>query len=90
MSVSGQAQIASQAKAPKGGIGTRSESIAGYGFIAVPMLLFLVLNIGAILYAVYISVWKWNIRLGPTSFIGLKNYQDALANPTFQVAISEK
>jgi len=87
MSVPAQARLASQANAPKGGIGTRSETIAGYLFISVPMLLFLVLNIGAIVYAVYISVWKWNLRLGPVSFIGLDNYQGALTNPTFQVAI---
>ena len=52
----------------------RSEAIAGYLFIAVPMAIFLVLNIGSILYAVYISVWKWNIRSGPVSFEGLDNY----------------
>jgi multiple sugar transport system permease protein len=87
MSVPAQARLASQAKAPKGGIGTRSETVAGYLFIAVPMLLFIVLNIGAIVYAIYISVWKWNIRLGPTSFAGIQNYQSVLTNPTFQVAI---
>lgn len=69
------------------GIGTRKEALAGYAFISVPMLFFLVLNIGAILYAAYISVWKWNIRLGPTQFIGLQNYQNALTDPTFQIAI---
>jgi multiple sugar transport system permease protein len=74
-------------KSSSGGIGTRSESIAGYLFVAIPMVLFLVLNIGAIVYAVYISVWKWNIRLGPVTFMGLDNYANALNNPTFQVAI---
>lgn len=64
-----------------------SEAIAGYLFIAVPMLLYLVLNIGAIFYELYISVWKWNIRSGPVSFVGLKNYADALADPIFQIAI---
>ena len=65
----------------------RSEAVAGYLFIAVPILLFLVLNIGSLLYAVYISVWKWNLRTGPVEFIGLTNYQDALADPVFQTAI---
>ena len=63
------------------------EAIAGYLFIAIPVLLFLVLNIGALVYAVYISVWKWNLRTGPVKFIGLQNYQDALADPVFQTAI---
>jgi len=65
----------------------RSETIAGYLFIAIPMLLFLALQIGAILYAVYISIWKWNIRTGPVSFVGLGNYQSALSDPIFQTAI---
>ena len=65
----------------------RPEAIAGYLFISVPVLLFLVLNIGALVYAVYISVWKWNLRTGPVTFIGLQNYQDALADPVFQTAI---
>jgi len=65
----------------------RPEAIAGYLFIAIPVLLFLVLNIGALIYAVYISVWKWNLRTGPVKFIGLQNYQDALADPVFQTAI---
>src|SRR5512135_1706103 len=65
----------------------RSEAIAGYLFIAVPMVLFLILNIGSILYAVYISVWKWNIRSGPVAFLGTKNYENALADPIFMRAI---
>jgi multiple sugar transport system permease protein len=69
------------------GHGRRSEWLAGYGFIAIPMFLFLVLNIGAILYAIYISVWQWNIRSGAGAFIGLKNYQNALSDPIFHRAI---
>jgi ABC-type sugar transport system permease subunit len=69
------------------GHGRRSEWLAGYGFIAIPMFLFLVLNIGAIFYALYISVWQWNIRSGAGAFIGLKNYQNALTDPIFHRAI---
>jgi multiple sugar transport system permease protein len=65
----------------------RSEAFAGYLFIAVPLLLFLILNIGSLFYAVYISVWDWNIRSGPESFVGLQNYQTALADPVFLTAI---
>lgn len=65
----------------------RSEAIAGYLFIAIPMALFLVLQIGSILYALYISVWKWNVRTGPVSFIGVDNYVRALNDPIFQTAI---
>ena len=64
-----------------------SEWLAGYGFIAIPMFLFLVLNVGAIVYAVFISVFQWNIRTGAGKMIGIQNYQNALTDPTFHRAI---
>lgn len=67
--------------------GRRSEALAGYAMIAVPMLLFLVLQIGTVFYALYISLWKWNVRSGPVEFKGLGNYATALADPIFQRAI---
>jgi multiple sugar transport system permease protein len=69
------------------GIGRRSEWLAGYAFIAIPMVLFLILNIGSIVYAAFISVFQWNIRSGAGKFIGIKNFQDALADPIFAKAI---
>lgn len=53
------------------------EARVGLAFIAVPMLLFLVLDIFAIGYAVFISFWQWGIR-GPRDFLGFANYQDLL------------
>jgi multiple sugar transport system permease protein len=69
------------------GIGQRSEALAGYAFIAVPMVLFLVLNIGSILYALFISVFQWNIRSGAGGFIGIANYQNVFKDPIFIRAI---
>jgi len=69
------------------GIGQRSEALAGYAFVAVPMVLFLVLNIGAILYALFISVFQWNIRSGAGAFIGVANYQNVFKDPIFIRAI---
>jgi multiple sugar transport system permease protein len=51
------------------------------------MLLFLVLNIGSFLYALYISLWDWSILRGPREFLGLGNFQAALADPLFQTAV---
>jgi multiple sugar transport system permease protein len=65
----------------------RSESLAGYALIAVPMALFLVLNIGSIFYALFISLWKWNVRSGPVEFLGLKNYENLFSDPIFATAI---
>jgi multiple sugar transport system permease protein len=64
----------------------RSEAIAGYVLIAVPLVLFLVLNIGQIFYALYISFWDWGTR-GPREFLGIGNYQSLLADPIFWKAI---
>jgi multiple sugar transport system permease protein len=55
----------------------RREARVGYAFIAVPMALFLTLNIFAIIYALFISFFDWGIR-GPREFLGLANYQDLL------------
>jgi len=65
----------------------RAEALAGYAMIAVPMLLFLVLQIGTVFYALYISLWRWNVRSGPVDFRGLANYQNALADPIFHRAV---
>ncbi len=77
------------AAAPKPGarIGARQETLAGYALVAVPMLFFLVLNIGTFFYAAYISVWKWNIRTGPVEFVGLRNFERILTDPVFQSAV---
>ncbi|HTK45856.1 MAG TPA: sugar ABC transporter permease [Patescibacteria group bacterium] len=75
-------------KAASTRVGERQEALAGYALIAVPMLLFLVLNIGSILYAAFISLWKWNIRTGPVTFLGLNNYVNALTDSIFQAAVT--
>jgi multiple sugar transport system permease protein len=69
------------------GNGRRQEALAGYAFIAIPMLLFLVLNIGSTLYAFYISVWKWSVRSGPVDFVGLRNFELVLKDPIFIGAV---
>ena len=67
--------------------GRGSEALAGYSMIAIPMILFLVLNIGSIFYALFISLWKWNVRSGPVEFKGLANYGGLLTDPIFHRAI---
>lgn len=64
----------------------RGEMLAGYGFIAVPILLFLVLNVGSILYAFYISFFRWGLR-GATEFRGLRNYEALLSDDIFLMAV---
>lgn len=65
----------------------RTEALTGYALIAVPMVLFLIFNIGSIFYALFISAWKWNVRSGPVEFLGLRNYETLLSDPIFHIAI---
>ncbi len=67
---------------------TKREWLAGYLFVIVPMLLYLVLNIGSMVYAVYISLWRWNLRTGPVRFLGLDNYANVITDPVFQKAVA--
>jgi ABC-type sugar transport system permease subunit len=60
--------------------------VAGYALVAVPLFLFLVLNIGQIGYALYISLFDWGAR-GPRDFLGAGNYESLLGDPVFQKAI---
>ncbi len=83
MAVQAQAQ---PAPGRSGATARRAEALAGYALIAIPMLLFLVLNIGSILYALYISFWKWG-PLGAIDFRGLRNYQTILNDAVFWKAV---
>ncbi len=62
------------------------EAVIGWGFISIPMSLFLVLNIAIFGYAIYISLFDWGI-LGSHGYVGLRNYQTALHDPIFLHAI---
>ena len=64
----------------------RQESVAGYLFVAIPMALFLIFQFGALFFALFISFFRWEI-LGPTAFIGLRNYQFLLTDPNFHKAV---
>jgi multiple sugar transport system permease protein len=58
------------------------EARVGLAFIALPMVIFLVFQIFAIGYALFISFFDWGIR-GPREFVGIANYQDLLSDQVF-------
>jgi multiple sugar transport system permease protein len=62
------------------------EAFVGYGFVLVPMSVFLVFFIFPILYAVYISFHDWGV-LGKVSTVGLDNYSLLLEDDLFWRAI---
>jgi multiple sugar transport system permease protein len=82
------ATIARPAPGPKRTLQSerRAELVAGLTLIAVPMAFFLVLRVGAILYAGFISLWEWGLR-GPREFVGLANFESLLTDSVFHKAI---
>ena len=68
-------------------VGARQEALAGYALIAIPMLLFGVLQLGMIVFAVFISGWDWSIRQGPQEFVGVENYTKLLGDDIFIAAV---
>ena len=64
----------------------RKESLVAYGFLAIPMSLFLFLSVGIFFYAIYISTFDWGI-MGPTEFVGFDNYEKAFSDPIFLKAV---
>jgi multiple sugar transport system permease protein len=65
----------------------RAEMFAGYGLVAIPIALFLVLNIGSIAFAFFISLWNWTLGGGPDHVVGLENFQKILNDRIFWKAV---
>lgn len=76
-------------KRPRGTARTerRAEMIAGYLLVAIPIVLFLVFNIGSIVYAFFISFWDWTIGGGGEQTVGLANYERILSDTVFHKAL---
>jgi len=58
------------------------HSVAGFLFTAPFMVLFLALFIAPLAYALYLSLFREQL-VGGTTFVGLENYQDGLADKEF-------
>lgn len=65
----------------------RAEMLTGFALIAIPMVLYATLYFGAMIYAAYISLWRWGLR-GARNFLGLENYQDILSDAIFWKAVT--
>ena len=59
----------------------------GYALIAVPIVLFVLLQIGQVFYAGYISLFDWGLR-GPQVVPGHRELQKVLADPLFYKAVT--
>ena len=65
----------------------RAEMWTGIAFVAIPLFLYVFLYFGAMVYAAYISLWRWGLR-GPREYLGIENYQDILGDPIFWKAVA--
>ncbi|WP_248926259.1 carbohydrate ABC transporter permease [Paenibacillus hamazuiensis] len=60
----------------------RRSRIAAYLFISPFFILFAVFGVYPIFFTFYLSMYKWN-GLGDMKFVGLKNFELVLTDPTF-------
>jgi len=65
----------------------RNEMIAGFALIAIPVALFLVLNVGSMVFAFFISFWDWTLGGGPVKVLGATNYEKILSDKLFWKAV---
>ncbi|WP_375425663.1 carbohydrate ABC transporter permease [uncultured Friedmanniella sp.] len=60
---------------------------SAYAFLSVPLLLFMVLTVFALLFAFYLTFHEWNALEPETPYVGLRNYSDMIADEAFRGAI---
>ena len=66
--------------------GSVREALTGYGFVLVPMGVFLLFFIYPMGYAIYISRFNWGI-LGPAGSVGWHNYSQLYHDTLFRRAV---
>src|ERR671934_540494 len=62
------------------------EALVGYGFVALPILSFLIFFIYPLGYAIYISFFDWG-ALGRIANVGIGNYKEAYHDFLFHKAL---
>jgi multiple sugar transport system permease protein len=60
---------------------------SAYAFLSVPLLLFMVFTVFALLFAFYLTFHEWSALEPETPFVGLRNYTDMIADESFRGAI---
>jgi len=63
------------------------ESLLGYAFIALPLVIFFAFSVGPIIFSVIVSFYKWGILTWRMDFVGLENYMKILDDRVFIVAL---
>jgi multiple sugar transport system permease protein len=64
------------------------HSGSAYAFLSVPLLLFMVFTVFALMFAFYLSFHEWSIIEPERPFVGLRNYQDMLTDTSYLRSIA--
>lgn len=59
------------------------RSVTAYSFLAIPLVFFLCVRFGPILYMMAMSFTNWGLMRKVTRFIGFENYKTVLSDPVF-------
>ncbi|PZR54313.1 sugar ABC transporter permease [Xylanimonas oleitrophica] len=69
-------------------LGRWDVKLSPYLYISPFFVLFALTGLFPLLYTAYVSVHQWNLLGGQGEFVGLQNYADVLAQPTFWKALT--
>ena len=59
------------------------RSVTAYSFLAIPLVFFLCVRFGPMLYMMAMSFTNWGLMRKVTRFIGFENYKTVLSDPVF-------
>jgi len=63
------------------------RSVTAYSFLAIPLVFFLCVRFGPMLYMMAMSFTNWGLMRKVTRFIGFENYKTVLSDPVFQQSL---
>ena len=63
------------------------RALTAYTFLALPLVFFVCVRFGPMLYMVAMSLTDWSLMRKTLKFVGLANYQTVLSDPVFRQAL---
>ncbi len=63
------------------------KALTAYAFLAIPLVFFICVRFGPMLYMMAMSLTNWSLMRKVPSFVGLENYRIVLSDPVFLQAL---
>jgi multiple sugar transport system permease protein len=63
------------------------KALTAYAFLAIPLVFFICVRFGPMLYMMVMSLTNWSLMRKVPSFVGLANYKIVLSDPVFLQAL---